>query len=154
VVSRVPVPDGVSVAIGSCGADVAGFRRSHEEALRAREIAILAGRTGTIQYRDVALVAVATSDLGRAREFVEAELGPLAGADEATRRLAVTLRVYLEELGSPRRAGHVLGIHENTVANRVRAAEELLGAPADRRVPQLLLALELLDVVAPRRASG
>jgi DNA-binding PucR family transcriptional regulator len=151
-VSRVGVPDGVSVAIGSCGVGVAGFRRSYEEALRAREIAILAGRRGAIEYRDVALLTVATWDLARAREFVEAELGALAGVDEGTRRLAATMRVYLEELGSPRRAGHRLGVHENTVASRVRAAEELLGAPSDRRVPQLMLALELLDVVAPQRA--
>jgi DNA-binding PucR family transcriptional regulator len=148
----VGVPDGVSVAIGSCGVGVAGFRRSHEEALRARKIAILAGRRGTIEYRDVALLTVATWDLARAREFVEAELGALAGVEEGTRRLAATLRVYLEELGSPRRAGHRVGIHENTVASRVRAAEELLGAPSDRRVPQLMLALELLDVVAPQHA--
>jgi DNA-binding PucR family transcriptional regulator len=151
-VSRVGVPDGVSVAIGSCGVGVAGFRRSYEEALRAREIAILAGRRGAIEYRDVALLTVATWDLARAREFVEAELGALAGVDEGTRRLAATMRVYLEELGSPRRAGHRLGVHENTVASRVRAAEELLGASSDRRVPQLMLALELLDVVAPQRA--
>jgi DNA-binding PucR family transcriptional regulator len=151
-VSRVGVPDGISVAIGSCGADVAGFRRSHEEALRAREIALLAGMRGAIQYRDVALLAVATCDLVRAREFVESELGPLAAVDEGTRRLAATMRVYLEELGSPRRASHRLGVHENTVASRVRAAEELLGAPSDRRVPQLMLALELLDVVRPQRA--
>jgi hypothetical protein len=57
-------------------------------------------------------------------------------------------------LGSPRRGGHCLGIHENTVASRVRAAEERLGAPWDRRCLQLLLALELLDVVKPHPARG
>jgi DNA-binding PucR family transcriptional regulator len=150
----VGVPDGVSVAIGSPGANVAGFRSSHEQALRAREIALLCGRTGATLYRDVALLAIATVNMELAREFVGAELGPLAGADEGTRRLAATLRVYLEELGSPRRAGHRLGVHENTVASRVRAAEEQLGAPWDRRVPQLLLALELLDVVNPQPGEG
>jgi DNA-binding PucR family transcriptional regulator len=147
--ARVRVPDGVSLAIGSSGADVAGFRRSHQQAVRAREVALQCGRTGVTHYREIALLAIATTDLERAREFVEAELGALASFDAGTRRLAGTLRVYLEELGSPRRAGHRLGIHENTVANRIRAAEELLGAPCDRRVPELLLALELLDVVKP-----
>jgi DNA-binding PucR family transcriptional regulator len=153
-IASLGVPDWVSVAIGSPGADVAGFRRSHQQALRAREIALLCGRTGVTQYRDIALLAIATSDLERAREFVEAELGTLASTDDWTRRLAATLRVYLEELGSPRRAGHRLGIHENTVASRVRAAEEQLGAPWDGRVPQLLLALKLLDVVKPQPAQG
>jgi DNA-binding PucR family transcriptional regulator len=152
--ARVGVPDGVSIAIGSPGAGVAGFRRSHQQALSAREIALLSRRTGATQYRDIALLAIATSDLEQAREFVEAELGTLAGADDATRRLAATLRVYLEELGSPRRTGHRLGIHENTVANRVRAAEEQLGAPWDHRVPELLLALELLEVVSPLPGQG
>jgi DNA-binding PucR family transcriptional regulator len=66
----------------------------------------------------------------------------------------VTLRVYLEELASPRRASHRLDVHENTVANRVRAAEELLGRPADQRVPELLLALELRELISPQPAPS
>jgi DNA-binding PucR family transcriptional regulator len=144
---RVTSGSATSVAIGSSGPGLQAFRRSHREAVRTREIARLSRLTGAIHYRDVAVLALGATDPQIAREFATAELGDLARPDEATRRLAETLRVYLAELGSPRRAGHRLGIHENTVANRIRAAEEILGRPADQRVPQLMLALELLPLI-------
>jgi DNA-binding PucR family transcriptional regulator len=62
------------------------------------------------------------------------------------RRLAQTLRVVLENQGSPRRAAHVLGVHENTVAKRLRAVEELLGDEVRDQPAQLLGALAILDI--------
>jgi DNA-binding PucR family transcriptional regulator len=78
-----------------------------------------------------------------ARRFVASELGPLAEQDDDTQRLAATLRVYLEEHASPRRAAQRLGVHENTIKGRVRAINELLGYPAGERVGELLVALRL-----------
>ena len=59
-----------------------------------------------------------------------------------------TLRVYLEEHASPARTAARLGVHPNTVANRVRAAEELLGRDAAGRVAETLVALQLAPLVA------
>jgi len=78
---------------------------------------------------------------------VAAELGTLARHDDDTLRLAATLRAYLEEQASPRRTARRLGVHENTVKNRVRAIEDLRGRPADQRVAETLLALRLADVL-------
>jgi DNA-binding PucR family transcriptional regulator len=119
-------------AFGRPGSGVEGFCRSHREAVSARRVAQLARRRpGTItSFADVALTALASADERAARDFVAAELGPLAAEDEDTRRLAETLCAYLEERSSPRRTAHRLGVHENTIKNRIRAIEELAG---DRR---------------------
>ncbi len=146
------VPDGVRIAFGSPGSGVEGFRRSHAEAMRARRVARSSGsRYGaTTEFRDVALASLASADIEQAREFVEAQLGRLAADDDHTRRLAATLRIYLEEHASPRRTARRLGVHENTIANRIRAVRELLGGPVDGRVAELLVALRL----APMLGSG
>ncbi len=132
-------------ALGEPGTGVEGFRRSHRQAINARRIARLtSARPGTVtRFADVALMALASTDEQSAKEFVAAELGVLARQDDNTRRLAATLRAYLEEHASPRRTARRLGVHENTIKNRVRAIEELCGRPADERVAETLLALRL-----------
>jgi hypothetical protein len=140
---------GALVAIGSPGAGLEGFRRSHQEALDARRVARLsASRAGSIvSYAATAVAALASSDLDRARTFVAAELGSIAAHDGDARRLAATLRVYLEEGLSPRRTARRLGIHENTVTNRVKAIEDRLGHPIQPRMTELLVALRLAPLL-------
>jgi DNA-binding PucR family transcriptional regulator len=140
------MPGAPRVAFGSIAAGMEGFRASHREAMQARRVARLSGRRGgtVTRYVDVALTAVASVDLELARDFVARELGPLAAQDDDTVRLAATLRVYLEEHASPRRTAQRLGVHENTVKNRVRAARELLGRSPEERVAELLVALRLV----------
>jgi len=93
------------------------------------------------------MICLASADLEAAREFVECELRGLAAEDDQTRRVAATLRVFLEEGTQRRRTAARLGIHANTVALRLRSAEELLERPATARIPETLLALTLLRVV-------
>jgi DNA-binding PucR family transcriptional regulator len=140
---------GVRVAIGEPARGIAGFRETHLQALEAQRIARLAGRReGTItRYHDIALRALATENLHQAREFVARELGPLASQDETTRRLAATMRAYLDENGSRSRAAKRLHVHENTVAYRLRQAEELLGRSVDKRTLELRVALTLAELV-------
>jgi hypothetical protein len=137
------------VAFGSARSGLDGFRRSHLEAVEAARVAGLGERrpAAVTEYDDVALVALSTVDLEQARRFVEAELGPLAGDDDATLRLAATVRTYLHEHFSPKRTASRLGIHENTVAYRVRQAEQLLGRPVDERRLELEVALLLSGVI-------
>jgi DNA-binding PucR family transcriptional regulator len=92
---------------------------------------------------------VASADERAARDFVVAELGPLAADDMDTRRRAATLKAFLEERSSPRRTAQRLGVHENTIRNRIRTAEELRGHTADERVAETLVALRLARVVGP-----
>jgi DNA-binding PucR family transcriptional regulator len=136
----------VLAAFGSPGVGVAGFVRGHHEAFHARRIAQLTQqRAGTVTHYDaVALAALASTDVGEAREFVRAELGRLLGDDDQSVRLNATLRVYLEENMSPSRASRRLGVHENTITNRVRAAQELLPHPIEQRACELQVALRLI----------
>jgi hypothetical protein len=139
---------GVLAACGSAGAGVAGFRRGYHEALNARRIAeLLRRRPGTVtHYNDVALAALASTDVEQAREFVVSELGSLAAEDDRTARLAATLQVYLEENLSPRRTAQRLGVHENTITNRIRSAQEQLPHPIERRACELEVALRIVHL--------
>jgi DNA-binding PucR family transcriptional regulator len=139
----------VLLALGTSQPGIDGFRVSHEQALEARRVAGLAGRrAGSVtRYHAVALAALATANLAQARTFVAARLGALGGDDDVALRLAATLRVYLDENASPTRTAKRLGIHENTVANRVRQAEKLLGHSIGEQRLELHVALALAPLV-------
>ena len=138
-------PD-VLAGFGSPGHGVPGFCRSHRDAMHARRVAQLTRRRpGSVTpYDDVALASLASADVGHAKEFVATELGQLAADDDHSRRLTATLRVYLEENMSPLRAAQRLGVHENTITNRIRTVQELLPHPIEHRSPELQVALRLL----------
>ena len=137
-------------ACGLPGAGIGGFRKSHEQAMHARRVARLADSPSgvIVTYDEVALTAIATADLEQAREFAHRELGGLGDSSDDARRLAVTVRIYLEEGASARRAAARLHVHENTIKNRIRTAEELLGHPVTTRVAELLLALRIATLDA------
>jgi transposase-like protein len=138
-------PGSLRAAFGCSAPGVQGFCASHREAAQARRVAQLAAsRPGSVtRYEDIALTAMASADLELVRSFVARELGPLAEPDDDTVRLAATLRVYLEEQASPRRTAQRLGVHENTVKNRVRTIRGMLGHTPETRVAELLVALRL-----------
>ena len=129
------------VALGAPGEGLEGFRRSHVEALEARRVARLGDLAGPVRYDDVALAGLLTKDVDQARVFARRELGELFSGEATADRLASTVLTVLTEQGSPRRAAQVLGVHENTVAKRLRSAERLLGRPIDERPAELLAAL-------------
>lgn len=145
----------VNLALGRPAEGPRGFRTSFEQAALARRVAVLRrSPAGTVtRFEDAALTSLATSDVEQARAFVAGALGPLVPRDALTRRLATTVRVYLEEDSSHSRAAHRLEIHENTVRYRIRQAEELLGSPITARSLDLRVALHIADV-ALEQASG
>jgi DNA-binding PucR family transcriptional regulator len=151
VIAAKPPPAGVAVAIGATGYGLDGFRESHRQAGEARRVCLLRDRppTDIVHYRTVSLIAALCTDLTAAHRFLVAELGELNAPDESTRRLRTTLRTFLELGSSHARAARVIGIHQKTVAYRVRRAEELLGYRiTDRRAPleaALLLSAFLED---------
>ena len=146
--------EGTRAAFGTDATGVDGFVRSHREAMDARRVARLSGSTGSVVvYPEVSLASLASVDPDLARTFVVDELGALAGADPATRQLRETALVYLQNLASPLRTAQVLDVHANTISNRIRRAEELLGRPVDQRLAETLVALRLalLEVGDPRK---
>ena len=140
---------GIRAAVGAPGNGVEGFRASHAQAQHARRFANLTALPpGRIQYfTDSALAALATVDPQLATWFVHRELGTLAEHTESADRISSTLAAYLDEGASHARAARRLGVHENTVAYRVRQAETMIGHPLDERRLELGVALHIRNVV-------
>jgi DNA-binding PucR family transcriptional regulator len=136
----------INVALGQVGQGIGGFKRSHEEALLARRIHQLRSQERQptcIRFSDVALEVMLTHSREEARRFVAQQLGDLAAEDKSVARLRDTLTVFLEENGSFQSAAARLGVHKNTVAYRIRRAEELLGYGVRERQLELQTALRL-----------
>jgi len=136
----------INVSLGQISDGIGGFRRSHEEAVLARRVHQLRSQERQptcVRFADVALEVMLTHSRDEARRFVAQQLGDLAAEDKSVARLRETLRVFLEENGSFQNAAARLGVHKNTVAYRIRRAEELLGHGVKERQLELQTALRL-----------
>jgi len=134
---------GIRFAFGAVGAGVAGFRRTHRQALGAQAVALAAGRSGPrmTSFGDVAPLALMSGSIELLRAWVLETLGPLADDDDHNARLRDTLRVFLQEKGSYKATAERLILHKNSVQYRVRKAAEALGHPLDEHRLQVELAL-------------
>jgi hypothetical protein len=130
------------IALGLEASGGEGFKLANRTARRAGWVAWYTPDAVT-HYRDVALEALAIEDADSARRFTEEELRGFD--DDSTRsvRLRETLAAYFAADHNAAAAAARLGVHQQTVANRIRAAEELLGAPVAARRAELELALRL-----------
>jgi DNA-binding PucR family transcriptional regulator len=146
----------VLIAFGKPAKGIEGFRSSHAEALQAARIATLAGsaRSPVTNYASVELVSLLATDLTRARNFVAGQLGPLAATAEPAARLRDTVLAFLASGGSATRVARELYVHQNTVAYRVKRAEELLGRKVGERPIELTCALTLAAVLGPAVLAG
>jgi hypothetical protein len=145
-------PAGIHAAFGSARWGLAGFRLTHREALEAKRVSRAIGAQPLTTYDDVGVLALASRDTELAYAFVEAHLGSLSADDEKSRNLRETLRILLEERGSPAATAARLQLHRNTVVKRIEKIEESLEAPIDRGSLNLRVALELARIL-PRRRS-
>jgi DNA-binding PucR family transcriptional regulator len=151
---RYEPPEGVRIAFGRPAEGLSGFRSSHAEALQAARIGSLAGGTGMMNYAKVELVSLLASDLPRARAFVARQLGPLASSAEPAQRLRETVLAFLASGGSATRVAKELFVHQNTVAYRVKRAEEILGRRINEDPIELTCALTLAGVLGCTVLSG
>jgi hypothetical protein len=153
---RYEPPSGVLVAFGKPRKGIEGFRASHAEALQAARIGSLAagGASAVTSYERVELVSLLAGDLPRARAFVIGQLGPLASTAEPAQRLRDTVLAFLASGGSATRVAKELYVHQNTVAYRVKRAEELLGHKVGDRPIELTCALTLASVLGPAVLAG
>jgi DNA-binding PucR family transcriptional regulator len=135
--------DALRIALGEPGTGLAGFRSSHEEALRARQVAEIDAQPTQQLYphAQVALAGLLVDRRDAVRLWVQRTLGELAREDKAMARLRHTVQVLLEANGSYTEAAARMHVHKNTVLYRVRKAEELLGRPVteDRLLIQVAL---------------
>jgi hypothetical protein len=151
---ELPAPrgsDSVRIAIGTPGQGIGGFRRTHAEATDAAAVARLAGpraRTMTV-FSAVRVPALFARDPDQTRRFVRRQLGGLGVESDEHNRLRATLMVYFDEGASRIATSRRLGIHPNTVANRVRAARALLDDDTAESRVELRAALRLAVILGP-----
>jgi hypothetical protein len=134
---------GIRFAFGAPASGVAGFLRTHRQAVGAHAVALAAGPSGRrmTSFVEVAPLALMSSSVELLRAWVIETLGSLADDDDHHARLRDTLRVFLEENGSFKATAERLILHKNSVQYRVHKAEEALGHPVDENRLQVELAL-------------
>ncbi|HLN66828.1 MAG TPA: helix-turn-helix domain-containing protein [Streptosporangiaceae bacterium] len=140
-IKSVPGSEPIRFAVGEPAPGVAGFRRTHQQALNAQAVALAAGPSGPLvtSFGEVAPLALMSGSIELLQAWVIETLGALGADDENNARLRDTLRVFLQENGSYKTTAERLMLHKNTVQYRVRKAEEGLG----RSVSQNRLHIEL-----------
>jgi hypothetical protein len=139
---RLDPPAETSLAAGG----PASFRTAHAEARDAHRVARRRGLR-VARYADIALEALGAADERRGRDFVARELGGLAGDGPREATMRDTLRAYFACGQNAASAAARLGVHERTVANRLRAIEARLGRPVVARRAELEMALRLRDLL-------
>jgi DNA-binding PucR family transcriptional regulator len=142
-VKDVPEADRIRFAFGAPARGVAGFRRTHQQAMNAQAVALAGGSSGppVTSFGEVAPLALMSGSIELLQAWVIETLADLAEDDGNNARLRETLRVFLAENGSYKTTAERLMLHKNTVQYRVNKAEEGLGRPIGRDRLQIELAL-------------
>jgi DNA-binding PucR family transcriptional regulator len=78
----------------------------------------------------------------------------LASTAESAQRLRDTVLAFLGAGGSATRVARELYVHQNTVAYRVKKAEELLGRRVTEQPIELICALTLVAALGPAVLGG
>jgi hypothetical protein len=142
-------PGALRLAIGSPRRGPEGFRGSHCEAQQAHRVAMLnpPAAPPIVHFRDVEIVALLTGGTDEAAlSFLKDELGSLVEGDRKGAQLRETA-LAIFETDSITAAAHRLGIHHNTVINRVRQIEMRRGRPLSQDRLRLHAALHLAAVL-------
>ncbi|MFJ8109101.1 PucR family transcriptional regulator [Streptomyces sp. NPDC096132] len=142
-------PAGVYVALGPCAPGREGFRAGHLAARETERVAQALGEPGVYAYADIAVLSLLTAVPEHAERYMREVLGSLAEAGAKTAEIRETLRLYLAHGRSRALAAEELFVAPNTVAYRVKRAEQLLGRPLPQDHLPLRLALEIGRVIAP-----
>lgn len=147
-ISKAP---GVRVAIGAHADNIEGFRRTHEQAMSARFVALAGGRyrhSSLVGYTDpdVAILALLGKDAIATAAWAREVLGSLADPSEQGRLTRETLSAFYANGENYVRTAAALGIHRNTVRHRITNLDsdrtDLAADPL-----QIALALRVYDEV-------
>ena len=131
-----------AVGIGSPARDAVGISTTLTQARQAALVAASSGEPGAVRaVHDLGASRLLLGWYGSAafRDLAEQILRPLleTGEDE----LVTTLRAYLDRACSAAHTARVLGVHRNTIGQRIARIERILGASLSS--PETRLALQL-----------
>ncbi|PRY18296.1 PucR family transcriptional regulator [Kineococcus rhizosphaerae] len=144
VLRAVDRPQRTALALGPLGCGAGGLQRSLLGAEQARAVAARRRTPDVCAYEDSAMLALLLHDEPAARRFALSVLDGLTGRDAKSAAVRRTLAAYLAHSRSRTAAAQELSLAANTVAYRVRQAEEALGRTAGERSLDTLVALRLV----------
>lgn len=135
--------DHARIAVGTAAKGVEGFRRSHADALAARQaMTRLRSRQRIGVFSDIRLVALLTEDVDSIDDFVNGILGDLACANPALRTTVLT---YVNQQCNAARAAKRLYLHRNTLVSRLETARRLLPRPLEDNIVDVAVAIKILQ---------
>jgi DNA-binding PucR family transcriptional regulator len=105
-----------------------------------------------VRYSDVMLDLLLLRDARLAEDFVNRTLGSLAAATPEAARLCETVDTWMRH-GSHVAAAEDLGVHEQTVRNRLARAETLVGGSLRVRRTEVEVALRLRRLLAAAHSA-
>jgi PucR C-terminal helix-turn-helix domain/GGDEF-like domain len=138
-------PAKVSFAIGESGRGVDGWLLTHRQAQAALRVVLRRPQKLT-RYVDVALLAATLNDEILARSLLDIYLMPLG---DRSSDLRTTLHAYFAAGRRISIAARSLGVVRQTVENRLRTAEQVIGRPLRTCLPDLEVALRLDELSEP-----
>jgi DNA-binding PucR family transcriptional regulator len=128
------------VALGETRTGTDGFRASHRSALAVQRLMSLSGLRRVARAEETRLASLLSRHGEEAVDFARGVLGRLT---DAPTEVLVTVRTYLEELGSVARTAERLYTHRNTVVRRLARADGLLPRPLATHPVEVAAALEV-----------
>ncbi|ROO87845.1 PucR-like helix-turn-helix protein [Actinocorallia herbida] len=138
----------VRATVGTSVSGLAGFVRSHHEAVAARAHCERTGSPAAVTcYEDVEILVLLDKDPEAAMAFARRTLGPLADDTVTAARLRETALSFLSHV-TANDAAAALEIHTNTVRYRLAKVEEILGGPVSRNPVELALAIRYFNAFA------
>ncbi|MFC9790270.1 PucR family transcriptional regulator [Rhodococcus sp. NPDC127528] len=146
-----PTGTGTRVALGLPAAGLAGFRRSHEQAVAAYAVASVpnspARHVVSFGDRGVAVVSLLAENLDSTRAWVWEVLGPLAADTEQAATLRATVSTYFATGESHLHTAQQMNLHRNTVKYRINKAlgGSAPGGPGARSKLDVALALQVCE---------
>jgi hypothetical protein len=152
VASANPSPR-TTLAIGEIGMGLGGWRLTHRQALAALSIARRCAKS-LVRYLDIALLASISRDDLLATSLRELYLAPLERERDGGERLRGALRAYFSSGRNVSSAASALGVSRRTVANRLRAVEQIIGCPIATGAADIEAALRLQELDDASTSEG
>jgi sugar diacid utilization regulator len=142
---------GRRIAFGDVAPGLEGFRNSMSSARKAAAIQAMLGDNvpQVLWADDVRIETLALANPDGARALVSSVLGTALERGLLTRRVRETLEAWLAT-GSYVGAAARLGVHEQTVRQRLHRFEEAVGRPLHSRRTELHAALRLSMLALPQ----
>lgn len=139
----------VKIGVGSRVASIADLYKSYQEAKVAWELGKVFCQGSICYYEEMGFLKfVFTQPAMELQDFSQRILGPLLDYDlEEESYLLDTLRLYIEHKGQITECAKALYIHENTLRNRIKKIEQLIGFDLRRidHLVNLYIALQIFN---------